>query len=113
MIAVMKRKFGQGIPSLLCLCLIATSVSFAQQKRFGKYYGPRSLGTYTHERRVSLQAFLAQFGAKPTGKYAYCFTDKVHGLYLHAKIDDEHDRGRVVSLFLSSFPNCRHVAEIG
>ena len=48
-------------------------------------------------------------GGKPAGQYTYCFADKQHGLYLYARRDDEHGSPNVNSIFLSSFPNCRHL----
>lgn len=105
----MRCRFTGRATTLMCLFLFGSIAAMAQEQRFGHYRGPKSLGTYTHAHRISLRPFLANFGAQPSGRYAYCFADKEHGLYLYAKIDDEHDRGQVNSVFLSSFPNCRHM----
>jgi hypothetical protein len=55
-----------------------------------------------------MKSLLAIFGAKPAGKYTYCFADKEHGLFLYTR--PLHDgSGRVAEVFLSSFPNCMHM----
>ena len=87
----------------------AASPQTSEHMRFGRYTGPKSLGWYTHEHFVRLKPFLSAFGAQPNGSETYCFADMKNGLYLHAQIDDEHDRGRVQRMFLSSFPNCVHM----
>jgi hypothetical protein len=55
-----------------------------------------------------MKSFLANFGAKPTGRDTYCFADKGHGLYLYARKGDDKS-GLVEVVFLSSFPNCMHM----
>ena len=55
-----------------------------------------------------MKSILATFGAKPTGKYTYCFADKETGLYLYTRPLDDGS-GRVAMVFLSSFPNCIHL----
>jgi hypothetical protein len=57
---------------------------------------------------MSIKSLLATFGAKPSGRYTYCFADKEHGLYLYTRqLDDGSNR--VGMVFLSSFPNCKHL----
>jgi hypothetical protein len=88
---------------------VAICTTIAQHGPYGRYTGPNSLGIYSHDRPIALKAFLAYFGTVPTRRDTYCIADEGHGLYLHAKVDSEHDRGHVVDVFLSSFPNCRHL----
>jgi hypothetical protein len=57
---------------------------------------------------MSMKSLLAIFGAKPSGKYTYCFADKEHGLFLYTRPLDDGSR-RVAEVFLSSFPNCMHM----
>ncbi len=97
---------------LVLIAFLGVTLAFPQSRRFGKYRGPASLGAYSHARRAALRPFLARFGAQPSGKDVYCFADIKHGLYLYARIDDEHDRGQVNSVFVSTFPNCRHRAMV-
>ena len=81
----------------------------SQHAPYSRYTGPNSLGIYSHDRAITLKSFLAYFGMAPSGRDTYCIADENHGLFLHASVDDEHDRGHVVVVFLSSFPNCRHL----
>jgi hypothetical protein len=46
---------------------------------------------------------------EPLRRGTYCIADEGSGLFLHASVDDEHDRKHVDVVFLSSFPNCKHI----
>lgn len=74
--------------------------------RWGRYLGPNTLGFYSLEHDTSMKAFLEHFGAKPTGRDIYCFSDPEHGLYLYVRPMDDRS-GRVADVLLSSFPNCK------
>jgi hypothetical protein len=73
-----------------------------------EYTGPKSLGPYSLDRQISIQALRSSLGMSDTSSPIYCFADKKHGLFLNAQIADDHS-GRVSSVLLSSFPNCRHL----
>jgi len=91
------------------LTCAATGIISSQHGPFGRYTGPNSLGTYSHDRVITLKAFLTSFGTVPSRRDTYCIADADHGLFLYARVDDEHNRGHVDVVFLSSFPNCRHL----
>lgn len=91
------------------LTCAATGIASSQHGPYGRYTGPNSLGIYSHDRAIKLKSFLAYFGMVPSRHDTYCIADEGHEQFLHARIDDEHDRGHVVDVFLSSFPNCRHL----
>ena len=82
----------------------------SQDGPYGHYTGPRSLGTYSHDRRITAKSFLANFGAVPSRRDTYCVADANHRLFLHASVDSEHDREHLDEVFLSSFPNCKHLS---
>jgi len=82
-----------------------------QHGPFGRYTGPNSLGPYRHNRNNTVKSVLAALGATASKRDTYCFLDIEHGLYLYAR-PDEHDSSLVSSVFLSSFPNCRHLPVI-
>jgi hypothetical protein len=92
--------------------LVILGSAFAAQSGnhgpFGRYTGPNSLGPYSIDRDISMKSLLATFGALPAGKYTYCFADKVHGLFLYTRPLNDGSK-RVGMVFLSSFPNCRHL----
>jgi hypothetical protein len=55
-----------------------------------------------------MKSLLATLGAEPAGRYTYCFADKGQGLFLYTRLLDDRSKG-VGMVFLSSFPNCRHL----
>ena len=97
---------------LISVICAATGTISSQHGPFGRYTGPKSLGTYTREHAITKKSFLAPFapfGAIPSRHDIYCISDKKHGLFLHASVDAEHDREHVDVVFISSFPNCKHL----
>ena len=91
------------------LICAATGIANSQHGPYGRYTGPNSLGTYSHDRAITVKSFLADFGSVPSRRDTYCIADANHKLFLHASVDSEHDRGHLDVLFLSSFPNCKHL----
>lgn len=87
----------------------ATGIVSSQHGPFGHYTGPNSLGTYRHDRAITVKSFLAYFGAVPSRRDTYCIADADHRMFLHASVDPEHDRKHLDMVFLSSFPNCKHI----
>lgn len=101
----MRKEITFCIVLLLVLCSTLTAQNPASSP-WGHYTGPHSIGTYSLDRDVSMRSFLEHFGAKPTGRETYCFSDAEHGLYLYARPMDDRS-GRVAEVMLSSFPNCK------
>jgi len=91
------------------LICAATGIVSGQHGPYGHYTGPNSLGTYSHDRAITVKSFLAYFGTLPSQRDTYCVADANHRLFLHASVDSEHDRGHLDEVFLSSFPNCKHL----
>lgn len=94
---------------LVSVICATTGITSSQHGPFGRYTGPKSLGTYSHDHAITIKAFLAPFGAVASRRDVSCIADKDHGLFLHASVDAEHDREHVNVVFISSFPNCRHL----
>ncbi len=92
-------------------CAAAGTIS-SQHDRYGRYTGTESLGTYRHDHPITIKSFLAPFGTVPSRRDTYCIADEHHRLFLHASIDAEHDREHVGVVFLSSFPNCKHLSVV-
>jgi hypothetical protein len=86
-----------------------TGIVVSQHRPYGRYTGPNSLGTYSHDRTITAKSFLASFGTVPSWRDTYCIADADHRLFLHASVDSEHDRGHLDVVFLSSFANCKHL----
>jgi hypothetical protein len=94
---------------IVWLICAATGISKSQHGPYGRYTGPNSLGTYRLDRAITVKSFLAGFGLQPSRRDTYCIADTNHQQFLHAGVDLEHDRGHLDRLFLSSFPNCKHL----
>jgi len=104
------RTFMRDRSKFVCVVwLICSGVIGSQHGPFGRYTGPQSLGTYSHGRAVAVKSFLARFGMTPSRRDTYCIADDEHRLFLHASVDAEHDREHFDAVFLSSFPNCKHL----
>lgn len=71
----------------LVIAALTASLITGQVKshpRFGKYWGPASVGYYHHDPFVRLKPFLSHFNVIPDHRSIYCFVDHERGLYLYA-----------------------------
>ena len=54
------------------LICAATGKISGQHGPYGYYSGPNSLGTYSHDRAITIKSFLAYFGTVPSLRDTYC-----------------------------------------